>query len=129
MSNTGAYPGALRAVLTRASRKALEKDAALVTAKAVALAPKDTMELAESISYTVEGSTPETMTATIVVKAQHGIIVEKGSGIYGPKGRPIKPKRSKVMVFPGRAGIVYTKSVLGQKAQPFLSKALRSFKN
>lgn len=126
---SGEFPGALRTVLTRASRKALDRSATLVVAKAKILAAKDSGEMAASIMYTVTGATPETMKADIVVKARQGIFVEKGTGIYGPTGRVIKPKRANVMVFPGKAGVVFAKTVKGQKAQPFLSKALRGIKH
>ena len=128
MPVTGKYPGALRAVLTRASRNLLERDAALVAARARVLAPKDTGLLASRISYSVKGTTPETMEAIVIADVPYATAVEKGTGIYGPTGRPIRPKRAKVMVFPGRRGIVYAKTVLGQKPQPFLGPALRSFR-
>lgn len=53
--------------------------------------------------------------------------LEKGTGIHGPHNSPIVPVSSTVLVFPSsraRGGYVFTKSVQGQKAQPFLEPAL-----
>lgn len=57
----------------------------------------------------------------------YALMVHDGTGIYGPKGRPFGPRRAKYMVFRGSDGtIVRTKSVRGQRANPFLRDALRS---
>ena len=63
--------------------------------------------------------------------------VHEGTGIYGPKGTPIVPVTKKALKFkwdgPGGAvrskdkrGYVFAKSVKGQKANPFLARALRT---
>lgn len=51
----------------------------------------------------------------------------KGTGIYGPRGRPITPKSAKVLVFRGADGnLVYAKSVKGTRPSPFLVDALKA---
>lgn len=46
--------------------------------------------------------------------------VHEGTGLYGHFHRAITPKRAKAMRFVGRTGIVVTKSVRGQRPQPFM---------
>lgn len=54
--------------------------------------------------------------------------VHDGTGIYGPRHRPIKPKRAKALRFKGRrfgkSGWVYARQVKGMKSNPFLEDAL-----
>jgi hypothetical protein len=54
--------------------------------------------------------------------------VHNGTGIYGPRHRPIKPKRAKALRFKGRrfgkSGWVYARQVKGMKPNPFLEDAL-----
>jgi len=59
--------------------------------------------------------------------------VHDGTGIYGPKHTPIRPKQAKVLVFRSKIygakkgkyqGFVFAKSVKGMKPNPFLKNAL-----
>jgi hypothetical protein len=57
----------------------------------------------------------------------YALWVHDGTGIYGPRGRPIRPRRARYMVFRGSSGtLVYARSVRGQHANPYLRNALRS---
>lgn len=52
--------------------------------------------------------------------------VHDGTGIYGPRGAPIRPVRAKVLAWPGRGGggggfAMYVK---GSPGRPFLARAL-----
>lgn len=59
--------------------------------------------------------------------ANYAIFVTKGTGIYGPKGAPIRPKRGEFLVFRGRDGrLVYARQVRGQRPNPFLVNALKA---
>jgi hypothetical protein len=60
----------------------------------------------------------------------YALYVHDGTGIYGPKGAPIKPKRAKVLKFQpkGAHGFVYARSVKGMIPNPFLKKALKAAK-
>jgi hypothetical protein len=49
--------------------------------------------------------------------------VHEGTGLYGRLHRLIRPKRKKAMVFVGRTGLVITKSVKGQRPQPYMTEA------
>ena len=56
----------------------------------------------------------------------YALYVSLGTGIYGPKGAPIKPKKGKALVFRGRDGeLVYARQVKGMPPNPFLTNALR----
>ena len=59
--------------------------------EAQALVPRKTGHLQESI---VPGELTDTH-ATVVVNANYGIYVEKGTGLYGPKKQRIVPKSSR----------------------------------
>lgn len=59
--------------------------------------------------------------------------VHDGTGIYGPRGRPITPKSAKVLVFSSalygsktgkNRGKVFARSVKGMRPNPFLKDAL-----
>jgi hypothetical protein len=57
----------------------------------------------------------------------YALAVHDGTGIYGPRGRPIRAARGSFMKFVGRSGdVVYAKQVRGQQSNPFLRDALRS---
>ncbi len=57
----------------------------------------------------------------------YALWVHDGTGIYGPRGRPIRPRRARYMVFRGSGGtLVYARSVRGQRANPYLRNALHS---
>lgn len=57
---------------------------------------------------------------------EYARFVHDGTGIYGPKGVPIKPKKSKYLVFTpyGAVRPVFTKEVKGMPPNPFLKNAL-----
>lgn len=58
--------------------------------------------------------------------------VHDGTGIYGPRHMPIKPKRAKTLKFSssygGTSRTVYAKSIKGMKKNEFLKDALPAFK-
>lgn len=49
-----------------------------------------------------------------------GGYLEEGTGIYGPKGKPIKPTTKKALAFKGGNGMVIVKSVKGMQKQPII---------
>ena len=56
----------------------------------------------------------------------YALAVHDGTGIYGPKGRPIRPRRAKRLRFrpKGSRKYVYAKQVKGMRPNPFLANAL-----
>lgn len=49
-----------------------------------------------------------------------GGYLEEGTGIYGPKGRPIRPVKAKALVFKINGQLIFAKEVKGMKARPII---------
>lgn len=64
--------------------------------------------------------------ARIGTNVKYALFVHEGTGIHGPKGALIYPRRSKVMVFTSRksGGLVFARSTKGMKGTPYLRDAL-----
>jgi hypothetical protein len=62
----------------------------------------------------------------IGTNVKYALYVHEGTGIYGPKGRPIRPRRAKFLRFrPSRGGkYVYAKQVKGMRPNHYLTNAL-----
>jgi hypothetical protein len=59
----------------------------------------------------------------------YGIYVHDGTGIYGPKGVPIRPKTAKFLRWKTKKGtVVYALSVKGMQPNPFLKDAVKAAK-
>lgn len=103
-----------------ALREVAERTAAI----ARTLAPADTGALRGSIRTSYETSERE-VNAYVYTNLDYAEYVHEGTGIYGPRGRPIRPRRGRYLVFPGRTGgMVFAREVQGQRPQPFLRRAL-----
>lgn len=85
----------------------------------------DTGRLRASINTQVvsRNGDPAVIVGTDVFYARY---VHDGTGIYGPLGRPIRPRRAKRLRFrpKGSRKFVYARSVRGMVANPFLRNAL-----
>jgi hypothetical protein len=109
-----------------------------VIAEAQALVPRKTGHLQGSI---LPGELTEHH-ATVVVKANYGLYVEKGTGLYGPKHALIKPGkvmawkgggpskvrlsgRSRVVGGQSLGSDVFAWSTKGARAQPFFEKGAK----
>lgn len=109
-----------------------------VRAFAIARAPKATGELAGSSSVTMN-THPGFVVGEVTFSARHAIWVHEGTGIYGPRGRPIRSRTGRMLRFPRGSGrlsrerrndpraraFTYTRTVRGQRKNPFLVSALR----
>lgn len=116
----------LRDVVEGATAKALVRSAVKVQNQARRNAPVDTGLLRQSITYTITG-VGETAEARVGSNLDYALGVETGTGIYGPKGRPITPVRAKALRFPKKGGgIVFAASVRGRPGTPYLKPALRA---
>jgi len=61
---------------------------------------------------------------------KHARWVHDGTGIYGPRRRPITPKTSKVLAFTSASGDkVFVRSVRGMRRNQFLKDALPAAKD
>lgn len=60
---------------------------------------------------------------------KRGLWLDQGTGIYGPRNRPIRPVRAKYLRFTTRTGqVVYAKSVRGIRPTRFLRDSLNVLK-
>ncbi|WP_044639737.1 HK97 gp10 family phage protein [Risungbinella massiliensis] len=60
----------------------------------------------------------------VYTKVKYAKWVNDGTGIYGPTGRPITPKRAKYLRFEINGQVIYAKSVRGQKGQKYVEKSV-----
>lgn len=76
-----------------------------------------------------------TVKAWVYTPLEYGLYVHEGTGVYGPKGQPIRPKRGRFLVFearnarttaPGRGNLVFAREVRGQRPQRFLLESLQA---
>lgn len=100
---------------------------------AAALAPVDNGPLRASLRTKYEYSA-RYVKGWVYSDLDYALYVHEGTGVYGPKGQPIKPKRGKYLVFQarnarttaaGRGNLVFARQVKGQRPQRFLLEALR----
>ncbi len=60
----------------------------------------------------------------------YGLYVHEGTGVYGPKGAPIVPKKAKYLRWRAKNGkFVYAKKIMGMKPNPFLKDAVNAAKD
>lgn len=103
-----------------------------VRSLAVARAPKASGRLTSSSSVTMN-THPGLVVGVVEFSAPHALWVHEGTGIFGPRGRPIRARAGRVMRFPTGAGgrarrrgaFTYTREVKGQRPRPYLVSALR----
>lgn len=84
----------------------------------------DTGRLRSSITtrMVTVGGAPAVRVGTNV---RYAILVHEGTGVWGPTGQPIRPRRARVLVFTNRAGqTVVARQVRGMEPNRFLSEAL-----
>jgi hypothetical protein len=85
----------------------------------------DTGRLRASITtqLVTRDSLPVVLVGTNVRYARY---VHEGTGIYGPRGRPIRPRRRKFLRFRprGRGRYVYARQVKGMRPNHYLTNAL-----
>ena len=88
------------------------------------LAPVDTGRLRADISV---GVVADSVTPVVRVgnSVNYALAVHEGTGIYGPTGRPIRPRRAKVLRFKSKGGkVVFARQVRGTRGRPYLRDAL-----
>jgi hypothetical protein len=104
-------------------------------------APADTGRLRSSHrqKLTVSGLT---LTGSVYSTAPYAGYVNRGTGIYGPKGQPIRPKNGQYLVFragrmigplqkgekhlaPGQRDLVFARQVKGSPANPYMIRAFQ----
>lgn len=91
-------------------------------------APKRTRELVDSIEETAPVTVGGRVMVNVRVGAEHGIYQDEGTGIYGPQGTPITPKRPGGVLrfdWPAAGGIVFARRVRGTEPTRFWTKAVQ----
>ena len=68
------------------------------------------------------------LVGVIGVKVPYAKAVHDGTGIYGPRGTPIRPVRARVLVFKpkGSATFVFARQVRGMRGRPWLRNAVQA---
>jgi hypothetical protein len=97
----------------------------LVLAAAKANAPVRSGKLRGSLKMTM-GSEAGEVVAYVGTPLEYGIYVHEGTGIYGPRGMPIRPTRARVLAWNEGGRMHFARSVRGMKGRPFLADALRA---
>jgi phage gpG-like protein len=117
---------ASRSVALAAANEDLKLRANRVLNAARRLAPVDRGQLRASL--TVEyANGPGGPIARIGSNLPYAIFVHEGTGLFGPRGMPITPKRGRFLVFTPRGASkpVFARSVRGMPGRPFLLQALK----
>ena len=80
--------------------------------------------LHDSITAETDG-----LRARVQVGAEYGRYQNEGTGIYGPNGQRIRPRRARALVFdwPAVGGIVFAASVAGSEPTRFWTKAVEEW--
>lgn len=98
------------------------------------MAPVDEGPLRASIRVEMRYSNRE-VKAWVYTPLEYGLYVHEGTGIYGPKGQPIRPRRGRYLVFEARnarttprggGNLVFARQVRGQRPNRFLLNALKA---
>jgi hypothetical protein len=103
------------------------RDARQTQAYAKQYAPVDQGPLRASITARVAAQPSQSRVVAMIGSAlPYAIYQETGTGIYGPRGAPIRPKRGPYLVFTPKGGNkpVFARQVRGAPATRFLTKAL-----
>lgn len=100
---------------------------------AVAGAPVDDGPLRASLRVHMEYTAAQ-VKAWVYSNLEYSIWVHEGTGIYGPRGAPIRPTRARFLVFEarnarttprGRGNLVFARQVRGARPNRFLLRALQ----
>lgn len=90
-----------------------------VQSNARVLAAHRTGALQNSILPEVRG-----LNALVKVNEKYGRYIEGGTGIYGPSGMAITPKRGKALMFTSGGKTIFVKSVKGMRGRPFFKPGI-----
>ncbi len=116
-------------LMQQAVRETLQVATLVAEAEAKKSAPIDKGLLRGSIHSDIRTIGNETV-GVVGTNLEYAPYQEFGTGIYGPKGSPITPKRGKFLVFKNKAGRqVFARSVKGSRPRRFMAKGLKAVQN
>ncbi|WP_010174888.1 HK97 gp10 family phage protein [Bacillus coahuilensis] len=115
--------------IVRSCREAIHKSVnytALHTLARVKInAPKDHGRLAGSFQLHKD----DDLTYRVFTKVKYALMVNNGTGEYGPNKRPITPKNGEYLVFNVGGKTIFTKEVKGQKPNPYIDNSISETKS
>lgn len=116
-------------VTDAAGRAMLQMGTFIAEAAAKEQAPIDDGLLRGSITSKVTKDGAE-LVGIVGTNLDYAPYQEYGTGIYGPKGAPITPKRGRFLRFKTKAGqVVFARSVRGTRPRKYMAKGLLAVKN
>ncbi len=80
-------------------------------------------DVAKSVSLKTSKRRKIIQNARVFVKNPLGILLEVGTGVFGPKNRMVVPKRRRVMRIPTSDGFIFRPRQRGMRAKPFFKRA------
>lgn len=102
-------------------RKARNFSAILIHRHARQEAPVDKGQLRASINIRYLQDA-----VVIATGVKHAIPVHEGTGIYGPRKAPIRPKRARVLAWRSGGRWHFARQVRGTKPNPFMARAAKT---
>lgn len=115
----------IKRILETGLKSGIQKSTAYISNQAVSNAPRITGNLKRSIHAEVSGL-GGILTGKIIQDSgisSYGSFVEFGTGIYGPKGQPIKPVNKKVLAWKQNGKTIFARSVKGMKPRYYMKRA------
>ncbi len=83
-------------------------------------APVDTSQLRGAIQVTPMHQQGSNILGSVSARAKHALWQEEGTGIYGPRHTPIRPRRAKMLSFVVGGKRVFAKSVRGTRGKWYM---------
>lgn len=97
----------------------------LVVSQAKRESPVDKGQLRQSIQAQEPSKVMGNWQAKVGSGLEYAKYQEHGTGIYGPKGRPITPRNAKMLAFRAKDGrMIFARSVRGSKKREFMKKGI-----
>jgi len=111
--------------VARAVRRAQRRTRDRAKAELTNAGRVDTGRLRNSIVSEVVEPAGLVLRGKVVADADYSYFVHQGTGVYGPRGRPIVPRRARVLRWRprGSAAFVFRPEARGVEPTPFLQRA------
>lgn len=89
-------------------------------------ASRRTGKMASSTQITEMRVASDRVTVHVECGVDYGAYQDQGTGIYGPEGRPIRPRRARVLRFdwPAAGGVVFAHEVRGSEPTRWWQKTV-----
>lgn len=111
-------------VISQAIEKALGKASLMVIQRAKEAAPRAQGTLSGSINASPVKKSGGDYLSTVGTNVEYAPHQEYGTGIYGKHGRPIVPKRKKVLAWKNGGKWIVARQVKGVRPKKFMQKGL-----